>query len=983
MCISQSEEVHSQCTFDTPENYGFICDEAKFLCGYELETYSGSLITSTGSTPFPSALKLCGTQGDPDNTQWLSFIAESSNLNIQVSFNNCANGSTSDGLQVGLYNSCELDSDTLSLGAIFCNQLEATSGTIDIIPDASLIQAGQLYYIYIDGYAQSVCDFSFDIISGVCTQPPLPIEQCEQDCGVTNSFGDNLGCTGIVETYSFQPSSQIIDNILGCNPLENIADLDSVICIDWMITPNVGFNLASTSLYYDSLDIVSSISVEWLAAGVYTIKPIITVNPLFAICGGTCECSDDIAYTVTINESTAVILPEIELCPGDCVDFCGTTICDSGSITCFDRANCEITTQSVVASQISFIDLGEFFICDTECFIFNGVSYCTPNLFSIPHPIACDSSYVFELVDLDIDLSLDQSDNLIDCDNTEAVMIASYTTNYTGLFKEYWTNETGDTVSFTNEYIATNAGTYTFHIVPIGLEGCSTTIENIVIQDDDTPEVNLTAPIINCSNTDDVISLSSTDAIASVSWTGPNGYISSDLSPSISEEGTYTAEILGANGCMATEFLDVVADIDPPVIGIISEDIRCTEDIPLAQYTSNDDIDFVEWWFGSQVVGDEDVLVLEHVGTYTLTVTGTNGCTAQETFEVTDLTYDPSLNIGEELIWRCNSDQFEIEIQSSTLDPDLTYIWNSLEGSFITNVTGGGSLTIDAPGVYILTSSDPNIGCVGKDTIRVLEDPNPLVDIDYEVIDPECFGGEEGNVLISGYVGGEGPFVFIHDDILYSNFEDIIFPIGNNELIVRDLYECEIIKSFEVKQANQIIITTEPNVTVKFGLPAQLYATSNLPYDQLESIKWTDGDDNLLAEGEEVSIDISSDLLEDVWVTITDNNKCTTTAHVRLLIDYEVDMYYPNVFSPNGDGQNDEFMIFSNGLTTMDLLQIFDRAGELIYTKEKVAFNETNIGWDGKFNGTYVQPGVYVFLVQYTLTNGQQKSKVGSITIIK
>jgi gliding motility-associated-like protein len=67
----------------------------------------------------------------------------------------------------------------------------------------------------------------------------------------------------------------------------------------------------------------------------------------------------------------------------------------------------------------------------------------------------------------------------------------------------------------------------------------------------------------------------------------------------------------------------------------------------------------------------------------------------------------------------------------------------------------------------------------------------------------------------------------------------------------------------------------------------------------------------------------------------------------------------------------------------MNGIQIFDRAGELMFEKTDMLFNETQSGWDGEFNGEIVQPGVYVFAINYTLGNGQSRTKSGSITVVR
>lgn len=70
-------------------------------------------------------------------------------------------------------------------------------------------------------------------------------------------------------------------------------------------------------------------------------------------------------------------------------------------------------------------------------------------------------------------------------------------------------------------------------------------------------------------------------------------------------------------------------------------------------------------------------------------------------------------------------------------------------------------------------------------------------------------------------------------------------------------------------------------------------------------------------------------------------------------------LYIPDAFSPNGDGINDVFQIFGE-VPKEFRIRIWDRWGELIY--ESTDFNS---GWDGSFRGELMDPGVFVYDIEY------------------
>ena len=66
-------------------------------------------------------------------------------------------------------------------------------------------------------------------------------------------------------------------------------------------------------------------------------------------------------------------------------------------------------------------------------------------------------------------------------------------------------------------------------------------------------------------------------------------------------------------------------------------------------------------------------------------------------------------------------------------------------------------------------------------------------------------------------------------------------------------------------------------------------------------------------------------------------------------------LFVTNVFTPNNDGVNDKFM---PGVDIKDYeLQVFDRNGLLLY--------KGNTGWDGRFNGKWMDQDTYFYLIQY------------------
>ena len=85
-------------------------------------------------------------------------------------------------------------------------------------------------------------------------------------------------------------------------------------------------------------------------------------------------------------------------------------------------------------------------------------------------------------------------------------------------------------------------------------------------------------------------------------------------------------------------------------------------------------------------------------------------------------------------------------------------------------------------------------------------------------------------------------------------------------------------------------------------------------------------------------------------------------------------IYFPTVFSPNGDGVNDIFFPQGKNYIPTRLL-VFDRWGGLVYKQEGA-----NVSWDGKEAGV----GVYTYVFEYLATQDGKEGRVyGAITLIK
>jgi gliding motility-associated-like protein len=115
-------------------------------------------------------------------------------------------------------------------------------------------------------------------------------------------------------------------------------------------------------------------------------------------------------------------------------------------------------------------------------------------------------------------------------------------------------------------------------------------------------------------------------------------------------------------------------------------------------------------------------------------------------------------------------------------------------------------------------------------------------------------------------------------------------------------------------------------------------------------------------------------------VTITDGI-CTRNDSVYVKV-YELtcgepDIFIPDAFTPNTDGQNDLLYVRGQHIGAMEL-KIFDRWGELVFET-----TDQKTGWDATYKGKAVDPAVFVYWLEATCLDGQQFFKKGNVTVIR
>ncbi len=116
-------------------------------------------------------------------------------------------------------------------------------------------------------------------------------------------------------------------------------------------------------------------------------------------------------------------------------------------------------------------------------------------------------------------------------------------------------------------------------------------------------------------------------------------------------------------------------------------------------------------------------------------------------------------------------------------------------------------------------------------------------------------------------------------------------------------------------------------------------------------------------------------------VTVTDTNGCSRSTTITIYVISNKcrteDVFVPNTFTPNNDGQNDVLFVRSNVVQEL-YFAVYNRWGELV-------FETTDItkGWDGTYKGMLADPAVFAWYLRVKCVNGDELKKKGNTTLIR
>jgi gliding motility-associated-like protein len=554
--------------------------------------------------------------------------------------------------------------------------------------------------------------------------------------------------------------------------------------------------------------------------------------------------------------------------------------------------------------------------------------------------------------------------------------INSSATGGTAAYRYAWS--TGATTQNVSNLVA---ATYTITITDAN--NC-VAVDTITINDIPTININTDGiDSVSCNGlSDGAVNLTTTGGANGYSYAWSTGATTDDINGLVI--GSYTITVTDALGCSVTGGAYNV--FQPAILSLTANtsNVTCNGagDGAIDVITIGGTANYRYTW-NPNIATTEDLTNLNGA-TYNVTVTDFNGCT----FALTNLVVgEPSAitltNTGTTGETCDGANDGAIDMTTIGGEPALSgYVYNWSNGQTTADLT-----TIDG-GTYMVTVTD-SLGCSQMTTINVYN-PTALVLSIVPTIPLEgCLGQAIGQLDALGS-GGTGSLNYLWSNSV-TTIQNTALNAGTYILTLTDSLGCNLVDSGMIgvplmpsvsPYVNQVGTT---DITINWGDVATLdvgndQSTSGVTYNWAETTSIGDLNiSNSIAINPTVQPQPNNTAIYTVLLTATSGDGCVDTASVTVRVDIADLLGMPTAFTPNGDGNNDNFRPVNLDPQFIKEFRIYNRFGQLVYDNA----NTSNGGWDGRLNTVSQPRDVYLYILRYELPGQDEKSVRGHVTLLR
>jgi gliding motility-associated-like protein len=463
--------------------------------------------------------------------------------------------------------------------------------------------------------------------------------------------------------------------------------------------------------------------------------------------------------------------------------------------------------------------------------------------------------------------------------------------------------------------------------------------------------------------------------------------------------GTYVVTISDANGCSITTTANPLIVTQPEAVYVTfpNNGIICIGELfsTIVHATGGEGTYYTFTWYGSDgsMWHGAELNVRPRVTTsYTVSVTDSKGCIGPS--RTTTVTVRPPIDIssiessspevctGDGLVVNFdvsggNGGPYNVYFQSGAIinTPYTFYPTETGYYRFMANDDCGSPLDKDS--IYVIVHPLPDLGFHSDKTVSC-----PMTEFTFTEITQDLGQTYAWNFGDGGTSSRKNPTHIYRESGLYDVTLTVTSVNGcKNTQVIEDMIEI-----YNNPVANFV---ADPEFTSALNA----YITLHNRSVNGVNFYWDFGDESsALWINDERVIHHYTDVGEYIIMLVAQSeNECVDTIYKKIRINEEITFYAPTAFSPNGDGTNDFFYIFANGIDSDQFhLTIHDRYGNRVFEAEYFDMeNPLNMAWDGTYHGNLskgdkpLENGIYVWRCSFVDINGKPHEKSGTVTLIR
>lgn len=310
-----------------------------------------------------------------------------------------------------------------------------------------------------------------------------------------------------------------------------------------------------------------------------------------------------------------------------------------------------------------------------------------------------------------------------------------------------------------------------------------------------------------------------------------------------------------------------------------------------------------------------------------------------------------------------------------TVTGGTSYQW-SLNGTPIGSATGA-SYSATQAGTYSVQITN-SFGCsnAATNTITLAAVANPVVDFSYQ---GTCSGSVTSFTNLST---GNGTLNYVWDfgdgsaTSTGANPTHTFNSAGTYN--VKLTATSAVCPNATANVTKPIIIDTQvvamrlPTMDVRYGTPTEIRGR-NFPN---AAYAWSPL--GMINASNIYNPEVSASQEQLYLIRMTFGSGCVTTDTLLVRIQHEWDIAVPNVFSPNGDGQNDVLHPILVGIDRFRFFKVYNRLGQLMFET-----SDSHSGWDGTHKGKPAGPETYIWVTEGYDKLGGFIRRTGNVTLVR